>query len=261
VTRYACSAGACQPTVVTQKRACSRNAEGTTCGTATYPEQWGPCGGYSGFCDNTGTRTRKKVQPTCKSGACVNVNSQEQGTCSRNQNGLTCGANVADPQWSTCSGFTEPCGNTGTQSRSVRPQICSGGSCVKGSPIDTNTQSCARDTNGTSCGSTVGEWSDCGGYSGTCDETGTKTQTVTQKVCSGGSCVSGSTSTNTAGCSRSTTGVSCGQQSSFESCNPGYAAPTCASGKKKELITTTYTCSSGGCRESRSSTAGSCCPN
>ena len=64
-------------------------------------------------------------------------------------NGTSCGASNYGP-WSNCSGFSDICDETGTQSRTVVYYLCWNGKCK--SVSKTETRSCTRDTDGISCG-------------------------------------------------------------------------------------------------------------
>ena len=61
---------------------------------------------------------------------------------------------------------------------------------------------CGRDTDGVVCGSLVrGPWGDCMDYTGTCDDTGTRRRTITDRVCASGACTD-SERIETGACSR-----------------------------------------------------------
>jgi len=257
VTTYACSGGSCAPTTSTESESCSRNTNGTSCGTTQYGS-WSACGGFSGTCGNSGTRTRSVTTYACSGGSCASTSSTESESCTRNTNGTSCGTTVQGP-WSACGGFSGTCGNDGTRTRSVTTYTCSGGSCA--SSTTTETGPCTRNTNGTSCGTTVvGSWSACGGYSGTCGNNGTRTRSVTTYTCSGGSCAS-STTTETQACTRNTNGTSCGTtlNGAWSAC--GGFSGTCGNNGTRTRSVTTYTCSGGTCTSSTTTETGSCTRN
>ena len=79
-------------------------------------------------------------------GCCLNGNAY----CYKYKpNGTSCGASNYGP-WSNCSGFSDICDETGTQSRTVVYYLCWNGKCK--SVSKTETRSCTRDTDGISCG-------------------------------------------------------------------------------------------------------------
>ncbi|MCZ7677895.1 MAG: hypothetical protein M5U28_03580 [Sandaracinaceae bacterium] len=104
--------------------------------------------------------------------------------------------------WSGCGGFDDTCDETGTESRSVTTFTCSSGTCVPSTSSES--RGCPRDTDGTSCGGTdCGGYGGCGGFSDTCDESGTESRTCTDYVCADGTC-QGFDRSETRGCSRMT---------------------------------------------------------
>ncbi|HEX8699225.1 MAG TPA: kelch repeat-containing protein [Myxococcaceae bacterium] len=54
-----------------------------------------------------------------------------------------------------------------------------------------------------------GNWGACGGFGDTCDQSGTRSRTVTVLTCGAGTCGVASTSTEAQSCSRNTTGITC----------------------------------------------------
>jgi hypothetical protein len=180
--QFQCAAGTCQQSSFTESQSCSRNTNGSSCGT-TEVGAWGPCS-YASTCANTGTRQRSVTTYTCSAGGCAAVTTTETESCSRNTNGTTCAA-------TTCGGFGacsygSTCANDGTQQRTCQQFQCAAGTCQQSS--FTESQSCSRNTNGTTCGTTV-----VGGYgscvlNNACDATGLQFRTITDFVCSGGGC-------------------------------------------------------------------------
>ncbi len=174
------------------------------CGESTA-SSWSSCD-FADVCDTDATQERVVVTPRCSDGACTGDSVTETRLCSRSTDGVSCGT-TGYGSWSRCGGFTSTCDTTGTQSRSVTVNSCSGGTCR--SSTSTETRSCTRSTDGTSCGSTTyGSWGVCGGFTSTCDTTGTQSRSVTTFICGGGVCGS-STSTETRSCTRSTDGNAC----------------------------------------------------
>ena len=237
---------------------------GASCA-ATQNGAWGSCGGFSGACDEGGTRSRTVTSYACQSGACDPSTASETERCSRNTDGGSCGS-VSYGSWGTCGGFADGCDTTGTRTRSVTTPICASGSCS--SMGSTESGSCTRNTDGTTCGSvTYGGWSACGGFSSTCDETGTRSRSVTTPTCSSGSCGSMGT-TETQSCTRSTGGTTCGSTTTgswgicsgfSDGCDEtGTRSRTdrlrrCASGACEDVLDTV----NGSCTRS---TAGQACP-
>jgi len=253
-TDYTCAGASCSTSTTTESRSCSRNTNGTSCGSDSVGA-WSSCGGYSGTCDESGSRTRSRTSYTCGAGTCQSSTTTESGSCSRDTDGTSCGSDSLGP-WSSCGGYSNTCDETGTRSRTVTSYACTTGSCT--TSTSTQTGSCSRDTDGTSCGSTTyGAWSACGGYTSTCDNTGTQTRTVTTYDCGTGTCRS-STTTESRSCSRNTNGTSCGSTSygAWSSCS-GYTT-TCDETGSRSRSVTTYTCDAGACGSSSSTESGSC---
>lgn len=121
------------------------------------------------------------------------------------------------------------CNNSCNDSVACTADACTSGSCDN----LTNDSVCGTDTActnfycdqllgcafshsslGVSCGEVIGTWGTCGGYTSTCDETGTQSRTITPLVCDGsGSCVSGTPYSETQSCTRNTDGLQCGPTS------------------------------------------------
>lgn len=115
---------------------------GEICGAVTYAA-WSACS-YSATCDNSGSRTRSVMTPTCSAGACSTVTTMATDTsgCARDTDGMTCGTGMA------CSGQTCKCA----------PQ-CAG-------------KNCGSDGCGGSCGPCSGSHYSCSG-AGVCQCTPT----------------------------------------------------------------------------------------
>ena len=120
--------------------------------------------------------------------------------------------------WSACGGYTSTCDESGTRSRSVMTPRCTSGMCTVAST--TEDMACARDTDGTSCGSTTyGAWGSCGSFSGTCDESGSQSRSVMRRSCAASSCAT-QTSSESRACTRaSRDGVSCGGGTQMRCCS------------------------------------------
>jgi len=199
----------------------------------------------------------------CMGGSC---SQHEAAPCPSfcNEATMTCEACRADADcgpvglgpWTICGGFGDTCDETGTQTRDVTTPRCVSSSCT--SEMSVETGACSRTTAGTSCGTTsYGSWGSCGGYSSTCDETGTQSRSVTTYTCSSGTCGS-TTGSGSQGCSRTTNGSSCASTSygTWGTCG-GYSS-TCDETGTQSRSVTTYSCSSGTCGSSTGSQSQSC---
>lgn len=206
VDDFNCQSGACSRSSSSESRACMRGTEGGSCGSVVNGS-WGVCGGFSGTCDETGLRSRTVTTPTCASSMCDPVMTVQNGGCSRSTDGLSCGG-VTFGSWSACGGFSTVCDTTGTQSRSVMTPTCGSATC--GVVTTSESRDCTRATNGNSCGSaTAGAWGACGYVD--CALGGTRTRTITQPVCSSGTCSGTTMSPESGPCTRSSSqGDSCG---------------------------------------------------
>ncbi|MFT5357508.1 MAG: hypothetical protein ACI9KE_004745, partial [Polyangiales bacterium] len=154
-----CSDGACGVDTTTDSRTCSRNTDGTSCGTTTMGS-YGSCGGFANTCDTTGTQSRNVSTFSCGSGSCQTNNSSQSRSCSRATNGITCGTTTYGG-WGACGGFANACDTSGSQQRSRTVRQCSSSSCQATSTPET--RSCGRSvSDGTSCGSF---WQRCCGGS------------------------------------------------------------------------------------------------
>ncbi len=226
VTTFTCSSGTCTPSMTTESQACTRDTDGTSCGSTTCGS-FGSCGGFSGTCDESGTQSRTCTDYACSGGTCASSMRTESTSCLRSTDGTSCGSTSCG-SWGSCGGYADTCDESGTQSRTCTDLACSSGTC--GSSMRTESQACSRDTDGTSCmTSSCGSWSACS-YSNACDESGTQTRSCTDYSCSSGSCSGGSPRTETRSCSRDTDGNPCSDGlpctdvdvcvSGF--CNPGF---------------------------------------
>ena len=177
------------------------------CGGPSHGD-WSACGGFADACATEGTQTRTVTVPACKGGTCAPAVSTETQACARVTEGSVCGP-VALGAWGACGGFASSCATGGTQTRAVTTPTCAAGACAD--VATTDTQACARATEGVACGATVyGAWGACGGYSSACDATGTQSRSVTAYACAAGACGSVKT-TGTQSCTRAVAaGTSCG---------------------------------------------------
>jgi hypothetical protein len=164
-----------------------------------------PCGAQCGVCEGSGSYF-----------ACQYYNSM-------------CDADGCDP-WGVCD-YLDVCDESAQQTRTCRDYSCSSGTCTVVTTPET--RACTRDTDDEQCGSlvpTCGSWGVCGGFSSTCDRTGTQTRTCTADLCVAGACDYGHTWTETQSCYHETNGDGC----RYVPCDPGCTG------------TGHYTCCSGG---------------
>jgi len=227
---------------------CTGCVDDGDCGDPVYGS-WGSCSGFSGTCDESGTRTRTVTTYACESGTCVGTDSTDTGSCSRDTDGTTCSPTSCDA-WSSCD-YGGTCDESASRSRTCMDHVCSAGSCSSSSRTETG--SCSRDTDGDSCGaSSCGSWSGCSGFTSTCDESGTRSRSCTDRVCSGGSCTDDAY-TDAGSCSRDTDGDDCGT-----SCGPwgtcGMFTTICDETGTRTRSCTARMCSSGSCMDSGSYT-------
>lgn len=99
-TARECRSGSCASIGVPQSQACTRNTDGTSCGTTTCTS-YGACN-YSSTCDEAASQSRTCTSYTCGSGSCRSSSSPQSRSCTRSTDGNTCvavpgcGARCAD---------------------------------------------------------------------------------------------------------------------------------------------------------------------
>ncbi|MFT5356159.1 MAG: hypothetical protein ACI9KE_003382 [Polyangiales bacterium] len=224
VTSFACGNGTCGASIAMEARACMRETDGSGCGSASTGS-WGSCGGFADSCDQTGLRSRTVSTPTCGGGSCNVAMTTQTEPCMRNTNGNSCGS-VSNGAWGVC-GYSNSCDESASRSRTVTTPTCNSGTCS--GVASTQTETCSRDTDGVTCGATTtGRFSPCGGFTSSCDQTGSQSRTVTDRECATGSC-SDVQSIQFGLCSRDTNGDSC----------PGFScgANVCSGGTCDNSIT------------------------
>ncbi len=169
-------------TEVPNTEVCFRDTDGVI----VEAGQFGRCQGFQDACDETGTQTRTNI--VCEGGQ--ETEARQTQDCERDTDGVV----VDEGQFGECGGFEDRCDETGTQTRTS--VICRDGQQTP----QTQTQDCARDTDGTIIDE--GQFGECGGFEGRCDEEGV--QTRTQTVCRGGQAAE---QTQSEVCFRDTDGV------------------------------------------------------
>jgi hypothetical protein len=163
---------------------------------------------YSDTCDQSAVQRRTVTSFACVAEECVGTDTEETNDCSRNTNGTMCAPDEVTG-YSACSGYDDTCDETGTQSRERTTYACAGGSCD--SSTASESRSCSRDTDGTTCMPTVRpDWGPCGGFDDDCDEMGTQSRTITVYQCADSSC-DGTDMNRMQDCTRETDGdTGCG---------------------------------------------------
>jgi len=208
VTSFACVAEECVGTDTEETDNCSRNTNGTSCGSDSVGP-WTSCGGFSNTCDETGSRTRQRTTFTCGGGSCGSSTSTDMGNCNRDTDGIMCMATTT-PSWGACGEFSDMCDETGVQRRTITTFNCAAGSC-SGTDMD-RMQNCTRDTDGTTgCGTPMPDMVGACTQTtpGSCNKEGTRTVTSYGTICMDGMCRQ-MPSMRTEGCTVETDGTACG---------------------------------------------------
>ena len=212
-----------------------------------------PCG--TAMCDgSTCVRTSLcGTGETCCAGSCVPAGCDDGNACTDDACGAAGCENVDN---------TAPC-DDGMYCNG--PDTCAGGACGThaGSPCsgsavcDESADVCTGCLTNSDCGAPVyGSWGACEGFSDSCDESGTRSRSVTSFTCSSGTCTP-SSSTESEACTRSTGGNTCGATTcgSYGSC--GGFSDACDEMGTRSRECTDYVCSGGSCTTSnRTETSG-----
>ena len=220
---------------------------GVGCGTTTFTG-WSTCDGGAA-CASSGTQSRSRSDKLCTgAGACGNVDTAENQACMRMTEGIACGTTTFSA-YSACS-YAATCSTSGSRTRVRTDPLCASSSCSAVQVTETDTAGCARSTTNVSCGaSSIGPYDSCS-FASMCAESGSRTRTRTDPVCQGGACGSTTaTETDSAGCTRTTGGTSCGTPltGAYGACS--YAA-TCSTTGTRSRTVSAYTCGSGACNTS-----------
>ncbi|UJR84918.1 hypothetical protein [Sandaracinus amylolyticus] len=205
-----CVEGACVGTAITcdDGNVCTDDACDPATG-CTQTANTAPCDDTF-FCNGTD----RCAGSTCSmhtSAPCAQFCNETTERCDQCAADADCGA-VTFGAWSACGSFANSCDESGTRTRSVLTPRCMTGMCTV--VTTTETGSCTRDTDGTTCGTTT--TGTCG-YSDACDESGS--QTVTTRRCVAGTCTASSTSQACGG--RDTDGDLCGSRRTRDRCCAG----------------------------------------
>ena len=110
-------------------RACTECESDSDCGTPP-PITWGACDWADG-CDESAQQTGTQTTLQCVSGMCTTTVTHPTRDCTRETDGMRpAGCNSTTyGSYGACGGYAGACDTTGTQSRSVDTQACSGGTC------------------------------------------------------------------------------------------------------------------------------------
>ena len=156
--------------------------------------------------------------------------------------------------WSACA-YSSACATSGQRTRSVTVHTCQASACASNTTTETDTTSCGRVTQGTTCATAQVTYGACS-YADACVYSGSRSQTTTTFACNAsGACVGTPVSgTDTAGCSRNTNGDSCGTTH----CG---VCGACNVDCERLQTCTSYTCGSGTCNSSNSAEICGDCPD
>ncbi|MBN9685632.1 MULTISPECIES: kelch repeat-containing protein [unclassified Corallococcus] len=212
-------------------------ATGTSCGSGQLCNPAGQC---QSACWIAGVYY--SAGATHPSSACLECNpSLSVSQWSNKSAGATCGPTTYG-DWGSCSGDTI-CDEWGHQSRPITTYTCtSGGICANSSV--SQTQDCQLNTNGQECGYNESCGS-CGGFNGTCGETGGQTCSYTYYTCSNGACQASGGGSWQEPCSRDTGGISCG---TYKTCDAScFIVDQCTAGGSKFCGTYELKCGGGSC--------------
>ncbi len=149
------------------------------------------------------------------------------------------------PPFGSCD-YSDVCDTNAIRRRTVTSFSCVAEECV-GSDSE-ETDNCMRSTTNDVCGSdSVGPWTSCGGFSNTCDETGTRTRDRTIFRCGGGTCGSSTSPDPPSACNRDTDGTMCMPTNtpSWGAC--GEFSDMCDETGVQRRTITTYDCAGGSC--------------
>ena len=205
---------------------------------------WGTCGAFAGTCGETGMRTRTVTSYRCLTASCVPAERSESEACTRSTSGDSCGM-ASTGSWGSCGSYAGTCDESGTRTRTITHRTCASGACTDDPRTDMG--ACSRSTVGVSCGaSSPGAWGACGGFTGTCGEAGSRSRSVTDRVCSTGACRD-SARTESGSCSRETDGNSCGTTvtGTWGSC--GSFASRCDESGTQSRMSSSFACAAGSC--------------
>jgi hypothetical protein len=220
-TDDACGATGCVHTPNTAP--CS---DGTFCNGAEV------CGG--GTCSAPG-------DPCSGSAVCDETND----VCTGCVDDADCGPPVYG-DYGACGGFSDTCDTSGIQTRSRTAFDCQAGTCVP--MVSSEDAACSRGTDGIMCmGGSCDGYGPCGGFSDTCDSSGTETRTCRDYACRSGACEA-TLRDDSRGCSRMTEGIEC-MPTQCGSCGPcGGFDDVCDTTGTCDVSCTDYRCASDSCR-------------
>jgi len=245
--------------------------DANACTTADMCNGLGTCGGTEVVC-NSPPNSCYSAAGVCGSGTCSYTPEPAGFGCTSDNN--ACTQDVCDGA-GACSHPLEPAGTSCGSGL-----VCnSAGQCLNGCWISgayyavgatnpagdcqecnpsVSTSSWSNKSVGTACGApSYGSWGSCGGYNGTCGETGSQSRTVTAHACTGSGTCAGSNSSETRACTRSTNGASCGSDYDCSEC--GGFNGDCGEVGTQSCTWTEYTCFGGTCSRAHSGSGESMC--
>lgn len=126
---------------------------------------------------------------------------------------------------------------------------------VDGGPVDA-CGACECTTAADCPAPTAGPWSECGGFDGPCDDTGTQAQVLTEWRCEGGRCEPAD-ETVTRSCGRDVEGSECGSPVTGDWSACDYADDCDEDGQRTRTITQ-MTCQAGACTSSTTTETEAC---
>jgi hypothetical protein len=163
---------------------------------------------------------------------------------------LTCSANRPCPPprsvpISPCEGFEFTCDQSGLQDVEITSHTCTSGVCIPATAGGVAT--CARDTNGVTCGDpSFGEWGPCEVVGGVCGATGTQTRTITSFECASGSCTP-ETATETRACTVAPGNPICGPTTIGPWSECVFEGDACDETGTQTRTVTSFECAGGSC--------------
>ncbi len=176
-----CNAGTCTVDTSTETQACTRNTDGTSCGSTTYTS-WSACN-YADACDESASQSRTRTEHHCASGACGSQNFSETRGCSRTvADGTSCGGTWRRCCSGHCRDLTSNayCGGCGVSCSAI------GLSCAS---TGTGGYSCRSCSTNSSCQSILNGSATC--YNTASPPAWCQCQCASDGVCSNGGCGAG----------------------------------------------------------------------
>ncbi|MCB9597581.1 MAG: hypothetical protein H6719_32985 [Sandaracinaceae bacterium] len=188
---------------------------------------------------------------TCSGGTCAAHAGSPCGGEMCSEGAQTCAACLSDADCPadsmgmfTACVFDDVCDETGTRSRDLTTWACDTGACRP--TVTPQPEACTRDTDGVGCGMDVpGAWGACD-YADLCDESATRSRTVTRYACAAGACAS-SAVPEMEPCTRDTDGTMCAPDDTapWGACD---YSDVCDQSASRSRDVTRHSCAAGSCR-------------